>query len=112
MVKPFSVTNNRVGLQTAAVGHVHASAAIVAHVALSIRLRNDAVFCNWKGFKTFHKILELEFPLNTQTVRNYYVVHVCLSQTYEYVNEIWWFFTASGTFCAQIDNIQQIADVV
>ena len=34
-------------------------AAIVAHVARSIRSRNDAVFCNWKGVKLFHKILEL-----------------------------------------------------
>ena len=46
-VKPFSVTNNSVGLQPTAARNV--GAAIVAHVARSGRSRINAVICNWKG---------------------------------------------------------------
>ena len=44
--KPLSVTNSSIGSRTAAAGNV--GAAIVAHLAGSVRSRTDVIICNWK----------------------------------------------------------------
>ena len=51
--KPFSVTNNSIGSQTAAAAKV--GAAIVARVVCSGRSRIDDVICSWKGLKRGEK---------------------------------------------------------
>ena len=56
LLKPLSVTNNSVGLRTAAAGNE--GAAFMAHVARSGRSRIDAVICNWKGLEIANGVLK------------------------------------------------------